>query len=259
MEFRLETYDEIGSTNDAIKQAISDGTAEGLAVIARRQTNGRGRQGRTWSSPEGGLYMSVLLRPEAADPATLSLVAGIAVLRALRKRCSVVALKWPNDIVVPPEDGAKLHDGNQSIATKATFPYRKICGILAESRGGAICIGLGINVHRPKEAFSTNMAQPAYLEELVESCPEPVELGREVLAELAEAYELWKTEGFAPFALECNESDVLIGSHVAAQDSDGKIVVEGTAVRIAEDGSMILQEPDGTLSPIRSGEVHLIH
>ncbi|MCR5845659.1 MAG: biotin--[acetyl-CoA-carboxylase] ligase, partial [bacterium] len=95
----MEIYDEIGSTNDVVKQAISDGAAEGLAVIARRQTAGRGRQGRTWVSPEGSLYMSVLLRPESDDPATLSLVSGIAVLRALRKRCREVALKWPNDIV----------------------------------------------------------------------------------------------------------------------------------------------------------------
>nr|MCR5846463.1 biotin--[acetyl-CoA-carboxylase] ligase [bacterium] len=207
----------------------------------------------------GSLYMSVLLRPESDDPATLSLVSGIAVLRALRKRCREVALKWPNDIVVPLSDGELAHGPGESIAPKATFPYRKICGILAESRDGAICVGLGVNVRRPQETFATNMAQPAYLEDLVESCPDPTEIGREVLAELADAYELWKTEGFAPFAIECNDSDVLIGSHVAAQNPDGQIVAEGTAVRIADDGSMVLQSPDGSLSSIRSGEVHLIH
>lgn len=259
MKFRLEIYDEIGSTNDVVKQAISDGAAEGLAVIARRQTAGRGRQGRTWVSPEGSLYMSVLLRPESADPATLSLVSGIAVLRALRKRCGEVALKWPNDIVVPLAGGEQAQRPDESIAPKATFPYRKICGILAESRDGAICVGLGVNVHRPTEAFATNMAQPAYLADLVESCPEPTEIGREVLDELAVAYELWKAEGFAPFAAECNDSDVLIGSHVAAQDADGKIVAEGTAVRISDDGTMVLQAPDGALCTIRSGEVHLVH
>lgn len=88
MEFRVECLEAVGSTNEVVKEALEAGEPEGLAVRARRQTGGYGRQGRTWASPEGGLYMSLLLRPSvpSAQLPTLSLVVGLAVRRARAAR-----------------------------------------------------------------------------------------------------------------------------------------------------------------------------
>ena len=103
---KLTILDEVASTNEVVKTALREGKAEGLVVRARRQTGGYGRQGRIWDSPEGGLYMSMLLRPDVAGSglATLSLVAGLAVQRALAAMAEApfrdaIQLKWPNDIV----------------------------------------------------------------------------------------------------------------------------------------------------------------
>lgn len=105
--FRVKVLEEVSSTNDEIKRAIEAGEPEGLAVRARRQTGGYGRQGRIWASPDGGLYCSLLLRPQVPCDAlpTLSLAAGIAVHRALtslmpKTVACTLKLKWPNDLVI---------------------------------------------------------------------------------------------------------------------------------------------------------------
>ena len=115
LAFRVRQLDETTSTNDEVKRALEAGEPEGLAVRALRQTGGYGRQGRAWASPEGGLYLSLLLRPrvEAVVLPTLSLVAGLAVRRAAAELLppdagETVLVKWPNDLVVstacrPPE------------------------------------------------------------------------------------------------------------------------------------------------------------
>lgn len=107
--FHLRFLEETPSTNDEVKRALEAGEAEGLVVRARRQVSGYGRQGRAWASPEGGLYCSLLLRPQVEPIVlpTLSLVVGIAVRRAIvalvgASAGEAVQIKWPNDVVVVP-------------------------------------------------------------------------------------------------------------------------------------------------------------
>ena len=85
MQFRVQSFETVTSTNDLIKRAIEEGQPEGLAVRGLRQTAGYGRQGRAWESPIGGMYQSFLLRPEVppAQLPTLSLLVGLAVRRAV--------------------------------------------------------------------------------------------------------------------------------------------------------------------------------
>ena len=119
-----------GSTNaDLLAQARS-GAREGLVLVAEKQTAGRGRMGRRWiSAPGAALTFSVLLRAGAAPPSSLGwvpLLAGVAVASALRQTAAVDArLKWPNDVLAGDA---------------------KLAGILAESWGDAIVVGIGINV-----------------------------------------------------------------------------------------------------------------
>src|SRR5208337_3695988 len=100
--WRIHYFDEIDSTQEAARELAASGADQGTAVIAERQSAGRGRLGRTWHSPAGvNLYTTVILRPlmPLAEVPRLSLVAGVAVAEALETIApGLVALKWPNDI-----------------------------------------------------------------------------------------------------------------------------------------------------------------
>ena len=105
--FRLQVLESVDSTNEVIKRAIEDGEPEGLVIRAYRQTGGYGRQGRAWKSPRGGMYESILLRPEVdmRELPTLALVVAIAVRRALASlvvddQARRICIKWPNDVVL---------------------------------------------------------------------------------------------------------------------------------------------------------------
>ena len=122
-EFRVLRLDEVDSTNNVVKRALRDGEASGLVVRAWRQTGGYGRQGRSWTSPEGGLYCSWLLRPsvEPAALPTLSLVVGLALRRALASLAGDsgdrILVKWPNDVVLAGE--GESPEGPSSVRAEA--------------------------------------------------------------------------------------------------------------------------------------------
>lgn len=126
-------FETLPSTNlEAARRAI-EGAAEGLCVVAREQTAGRGRLQRLWVSPkDAGLYFSIVLRPQFAQNAwsLLTLMAAVAVNDALGEACSLETdIKWPNDILAND---------------------RKLCGILAETidtpLGRVVVVGIGINL-----------------------------------------------------------------------------------------------------------------
>lgn len=145
LESRMETewagrrvlfFDCLNSTNLRAKQEAENGAAQGTLIVADMQTAGRGRRGRSWSSPAGtNAYFTLILKPEyAPDRASMvTLVAALAVAEGIRETCGAMAcIKWPNDIVI---------DG------------RKVCGILTEmsaERGYIhhVVVGVGINVGR---------------------------------------------------------------------------------------------------------------
>ena len=129
MDFRISRVERTGSTNADVLAAAIAGEPEGLVLVAQTQTAGRGRQGRTWESPPGGgLYFTVLLRPDVpvARFGWIPLLAGVALAEAVRETAKVDAvLKWPNDLLV---GGAKC------------------AGILAEATGtGGVAVGIGLN------------------------------------------------------------------------------------------------------------------
>lgn len=132
---RVEVVETVGSTNAELVARAAAEEAEGLVLVAEHQQAGRGRLDRSWTSPpRAGLTVSVLLRPEvpAARRAWLSLLTGVALAEAVSEVAGVRAsLKWPNDLLAP--DGAKL------------------AGILAESTGSAVVVGVGLNVSTRRE------------------------------------------------------------------------------------------------------------
>lgn len=186
--FHVRLLDETTSTNDEVKHALAAGETEGLVVRARRQTGGYGRQGRSWASPEGGLYASLLLHPQvdAAVLPTLSLVASVALREALVHfvpECEQgrVRIKWPNDIVYLPSADANEHavEGADIVARDpmaqdltdfeqpSTPAFHKLCGISLESHAGGVCLGVGVNVFAPGVSESVGGKNvPVYLAEL---------------------------------------------------------------------------------------------
>ena len=128
--FTILRFDSIGSTNDEALRQAKLGANEGLCVVAREQTTGRGRQRRAWHSPkDAGLYLSVILRPRFEQKfwSLITLAAAIAVCDALKQSCDLtVDVKWPNDI--------------------HTATGKKLAGILAETVDSAVVLGVGVNL-----------------------------------------------------------------------------------------------------------------
>ena len=124
----LLRFDAVDSTQEVAKLLLGHGADEGTVLVAKRQSAGKGRHGRSWASPPGGLYVSLVLQPDPDYVATLGLLAGIPVVKALRHYGVFANLKWPNDVV---------------------FMEKKIGGILSEGvyRGDAFyaVIGIGVN------------------------------------------------------------------------------------------------------------------
>lgn len=272
MEFKLATYDELDSTNLEVKRAIDRGESEGFAARAARQTGGYGRQGRSWASPAGGLYLSVLLRPQL-DPTqapdqlpTLSLLAAVAVRRALAQlvdpaAVSRLALKWPNDILVTPcVEPASYPDSalaSAPVLDPASAPLLKLCGISLEAYRGALCLGIGVNVHAPQTPLEvTGKNAPTFAAELgFEGSID--QLADAVLEDFASAYEQWLVEGLAPFVAEFNAHAAFVGAHVEVRDLLDAVQCAGVVRGIDEKGRLLIEQ-DGRVVPVSSGEVHLV-
>lgn len=141
--WRLEVLPSAASTNAVVADRARTGEAAGLCVVAEEQTAGRGRLDRTWvSPPRAGLTFSVLLRPVTDQLGWVPLLGGLAVVRAVREQAGLEAvLKWPNDVLVAD---------------------KKAAGLLAEAVGGAVVLGVGLNVtNRADElphALATSLA-----------------------------------------------------------------------------------------------------
>lgn len=160
---KIHCFEELPSTNDYAKMLIQQGVDDRVVILARRQTSGRGRMQRVWVSPEGGIWMTVILKPKLtlADAAKLTLSTGIALARTCRELYGLeVQLKWPNDLV---------------------FRGEKVAGILGEVVGEwnsvqTLILGVGINANIDRKdlgpdipAISLNgiLGQPVNLNDLV--------------------------------------------------------------------------------------------
>ena len=228
----LIRFAELASTMEAAHARAQDGAAHGTAVVATRQTLGRGTRGRAWSSGPGGLWMSVVARPSRTDALeALSLRVGLATAAALELTCPALprlGLKWPNDIVI---------DG------------RKLAGILCEARWGAgrcqwVVLGLGINVRNrlPVELESVATAISSW-----DPAVTPEALAAPVAAAVAlaarEAGPLTATE-LQAYAIR----DALAGARVSQP-------IAGTAEGITGAGALRVRTDAGPVREVLAGVV----
>ncbi len=233
--WRLAVHSALPSTADLVSRAATAGEAEGLAVLALRQTAGRGRAGRTWSSPSGNVYLSVLLRPHtpAREAGRWSLLAGVALAEAagaLLADPARLTLKWPNDLLL---DGAKC------------------AGILAESALAAdgvldwLALGFGVNLAQAPVLPERPTAHLAAAEA-------PEAFAGRLLARLSHWRDLVLTVGFAPVRLAWQALSAPPGTPLRVRQGAG--FVEGLYAGLAEDGSLLLHTED-TTRRIIAGEV----
>jgi BirA family biotin operon repressor/biotin-[acetyl-CoA-carboxylase] ligase len=234
-------FDSIDSTNlEAMRQARA-GAAEGLCIVAREQTQGRGRLDRSWQSPrDAGLYCSVVLRPrlEVSAWPLITLMTALAACDALGKACGLRAdIKWPNDIY---------------------FNERKLGGILAETvetkKGQAAIVGVGINLKAD--------SLPATVSDLAISVEEATGQGTDsskVLAELLPALDERYQLLHSPMGREhtirewCANSSYAIGRQVRVALEHGTF--DGTTRGLESDGALRVEVPDGKIRLVRAGDV----
>ena len=223
----------VDSTNTRIKQLAAQGAPDGTVYIAAAQSAGRGRNGRTFLSPPGGLYLSMLLRPGCPAEEALSItpMAAVAVCRAVKQVCGLLCgIKWPNDVVL----GGK-----------------KLCGILTEAstdKDGLFLVpGIGVNVNT--EEFPPELRPVAGSLFLHSGKKTELEdLARALIHQMDELYAAWKVEKNA-FLEEYRALCVNTGREVLVGDRPAK------ALGIAEDYSLLVEYPDGTKENIACGEV----
>jgi BirA family biotin operon repressor/biotin-[acetyl-CoA-carboxylase] ligase len=176
--FDVEYHDAVASTNDRGRELAEDGAAD-VVVVADEQTGGRGRLDRGWSSPPGGVWLSLVLRPDLppAHVPLLTLAAAVAVTRAAREAGVDAGIKWPNDVLVSEanevvRDGEAVsscrkrgafsssssEQGSDGVLVRTSGSERKLSGILTEMEGEAdrvewVVVGVGVNVNVDADAL----------------------------------------------------------------------------------------------------------
>jgi len=225
----LRETEETGSTNDDAKDLAERGAPAGAAVLARRQTRGRGRAGRSFLSPEGGLYLSVVLRPKLppGEWGLVPLMTGVVVAGELRRDGFDARVKWPNDVLVAG---------------------KKAGGILVESRWGEspyAVVGIGMNLDRvPDVPDATALAAHG-------APPAARALAERLVAALVERTTRWEREGRAPLLAEVRANCDTIGRRVGWADG------EGVAVDVDGDGALVVELEGGERRRIVAGDVRV--
>ncbi|MCD8317313.1 MAG: biotin--[acetyl-CoA-carboxylase] ligase [Eggerthellaceae bacterium] len=269
--FRELVFARASSTNDLIKEAIRRNEPEGQVVRAYEQLSGHGRQRRKWVSPFGGVYLSMLLRPDTSykNLSSIALVMSLSVRRALQQyegaqdfavNADAIKVKWPNDVVI-------LHEAING-ADPGDAAFGKVAGISNELISGALCIGIGINVYPSKEQDSPQALdgpkyRPAFLfkKGAVSKSEEKAvidDISHELLEVISGDYFRWKESGFAGFLDEYNSCQALCGRVVQVEDRNGNLICEGKAMGADADGALLVRTTTGAINSFPSGEVHLL-
>ncbi len=234
MNFVLHCVDTVTSTNLSLKGQREQGAKLGTALLARTQTAGKGRGDHVWSSPPGGVYLSVLLAPRPQRPPTdLSILSGVAMSQAVRECIGdefEVGIKWPNDCLL-----------NQ----------KKVGGILCEvvpgDAEGVCVVGMGVNVDLTLEELKPFNENPFSATSMKLQNPSGQFVVRQVaevlLKKLSQLYAAYLKEGFGPVQLLWERNCAFIGKKVeitATTGSSSAPKVVGVFLGLDEQGAMVV-------------------
>lgn len=233
---------EVGSTNEEAKKLAGEGALEGTVVIAERQTRGKGRLNRTWVSPPGGIWLSLILRPKIApnEAPKIAFLAALAAAKAISQLGLNARLKWPNDVLI-----------NE----------RKVCGVLMEAdaeveKVNYLIVGIGINANFEPELFPSEFrgAATTLKHELGKKISR-AELVRRLLEEFEMAYTIFNRGEFSAILDEWKKLSATIGARVRVITSGRTI--EGTAEDLDKDGALLVRVGDRAERVIAGDCVHL--
>ena len=224
MNYTIKNFDNVSSTNDIAKDLAEKGAEEGTVILAASQTCGRGRLGRSFLSPAGGLYMSVILRPKSFEDAlSVTTRAAVSAALAIEKHTGTKTdIKWVNDIYLK---------------------NKKVCGILAEAvfdvgKPKYVILGIGVNLKTVPEEVSDiagcigNIPREKIAKSILD----------EYFSETLNCFE------------EYTERDMLKGKNVTVF-KNGNAEFSARAVGITSDFGLKLLKDDGTEEILQSGEV----
>lgn len=224
----LHLFDEIASTNDAALTLASAKAADGTAVLAERQTAGKGRLGRRWDSPPHlNIYCSVILNtfPFSRNPSWVPLVTGLALSEAIQESCAVrLALKWPNDLLCRG---------------------KKVGGVLCESssqgqKNFTCVVGFGINVNGQGEDFPDDLRSIATsLHQETQKFFDRNTLVADVFNRLENWYDAVESGQFERIRKSYTEACATLGRDVRVSCMDGT-TIQGTALDVGQDGALLV-------------------
>lgn len=255
--YDITILDSVDSTNEYAKVLAKDGANEKKTIIARHQTKGKGRNGRSFFSPENeGLYMSVILRPTVnpSKAVYITALAALAVSEAIDRLTGLHSeIKWVNDVYI---------NG------------KKVCGILTEgaiageNRFAYSILGIGVNVQKQIFPEDLQVATSIFNETDINAQPDFTEkLAEEILDRFFEKYDVLNSlkdsddndKILYSFVKSYRERSFLIGRSVnvfkLTEDRADEVVFSGTAVDIDRDFKLIVKRDDGETEAVDSGEV----
>jgi BirA family biotin operon repressor/biotin-[acetyl-CoA-carboxylase] ligase len=240
--------DEMSNTNDVAKSIIRDNQMPktgNFAVLCTKQTAGRGRRGREFVSPPGGLYMTVGFIPNfnITDSQYITAMTAVAVSEAIDKVTSLeTQIKWVNDIY---------------------YNSKKLCGISTEasisvenSELNYILIGIGINVAKFPDNFSDNIKKIAVsLEDLTGEIPDKNLLAAEVLNNLQTRLKTLETKDFLP---KYRSRSCVLGKQIKVIKPSSPTPLPALALEIDDSAALLVQYPDGSTERLNFGEISLV-
>ncbi|MFH1784129.1 MAG: biotin--[acetyl-CoA-carboxylase] ligase [bacterium] len=246
---KIHYFKKIPSTNEHAKRFAAQGASEGTVVIAEMQTRGKGRLGKQWVSPAGGIWMSVVLRPSCSPQEAIfvTMIATLAARDAIEDLTGLKAfIKWPNDVMLKVPS-----------RKKSPSVLRKVCGVLTEmaaevGRVNYLVVGMGLNV---------NNELPRFLEDIACSlCERSHEVDRlaltkSILEKFEYYYLLFLKEGPGSILRQVRKYSAILDKTVRVDLPGGSISAK--ALRITDRGTLVLKMKNGTKKDIIAGEVSL--
>lgn len=238
----ISVYKQTDSTADLIERLAVDRSEEGMVIFAEAQAKGRGRRGRKWVSPTGaGLWFSVLLRPTWPPQAVtrITILSAVALVNALREVCDLPAqLKWPNDVLL---------NG------------KKVAGILTEMEADSdsvrfVNLGIGVNV-RPIDFPPEVQPIATTVDDVAGRAVRRVDLAVSILAHLDRYYKQASTDGFDSITRAWGDHCATLGKRVTILV--GARRVEGQAMALDENGSLLVRDDAGRTECIVGGDIVL--
>lgn len=237
-------FPELKSTNIMAKEKAlhrAEEIDEGTLIIAERQSAGKGRLGREWFSPAGGIWLSIILYPKLSPSyiSRITLMTAVAVVKAIKIYTQIESqIKWPNDILI-----------NE----------KKVCGILTEMSAELdiinwVVVGIGINVNIDHRDFPEDIQENTIsLKEFSGKEVFRVKLAQSFLREFEKYYESLKRREFSSILKEWKLYSHTLGRKIRVDM--GERIIAGEAVDINEEGALILKKEDGQLVEIISGTI----